>query len=568
MDEQLNSFEPDKKRFWFWTAGILAGLIILAATGWFGRTYYHQYKEKHSVSQARAFLASGDYRNALLSARQTLLLNPTNVAACRVMVALGELSHSPAVLDWLRQIAQAEPTIENKLLLASSGLRYQSPPFALTAQILDELAATATNLASYQVVAASLALSTRQLAQAENHFEIATRLEPTNQLYELNLAVIRLGGTSETKAAWARTVLEKLRTDASLGLPALRALVVDRLGHKDFGAAKDYSALLLANPGAALSDQLQQLGILQQLKSGDFTTRLQSVQHQTNALTVAEVSAWMQANGLVSESIQWLTGLPAALQAQPPVRLALADGYLKSSDWRALRDFVSKGKWDEMEFLRLALISRAWSQLGVPAVATSNWGAAVNETGNRFGAMTMLLGLAKQWNLEPEQEDLLERIVQKFPRDRWAQQALEQSYMAAGNTAALNQLYARLVLLFPDNAEFKNNLAATSLLLNTNLPQACKWAAEVYLQKTNDLFVTSTYAFALHLQGRTKEGLAAMQKLEGRLLEQPSAALYYGLLLKAAGDRDAASRFLKIAGTSHQWLPEEKKLLQEATQGL
>jgi len=261
-----------------------------------------------------------------------------------------------------------------------------------------------------------------------------------------------------------------------------------------------------------------------------------------------------------------LTGLPASLQNQSPVRLALANAYLASGDWPTLRDFVSKGRWDDLEFLRRALLSHAWSQLGVPQVADSNWGLAVNETGNRFGAMTTLLGLAEQWQLKHESEDLLQRIVQKFPRERWAQQRLEQLYLAAGNTAALNQLYARLVLLFPTEAGFKNNLTATSLLLKTNLPQAYQWAEEVYAQKTNDLFAASTYAFALHLQGRTKDGLAIMQKLDGRSLEQPAAALYYGLLLNATGATNAAARFLKIAKTSRQWLPEEKRLLRDAGQ--
>jgi predicted Zn-dependent protease len=565
MDEPLNSFEANKKRFRIWTVGTIIGLMLLASTGWFGRSCYRHYKEKHDQAQAQAFLAKGDYRNALLSARQTLLLNPTNVPACRVMAALADLSHSPAALDWQKRIVETEPTIENKLTWAMTGLRYQNPPFPLTTQILDELAATATNLAAYQVVAASVALSTRRLAEAETHFETATKLDPTNELYALNLAIIRLGATNETKAVPSRAVLENLRTDANLGLPALRALVVDRLAHKDAGAANNYSTQLLANARATLADQLQHLGILRQLKSGDFTARLQSLQQQaaTNASAVAEVAAWMQANDLLADDLQWLTGLPASLQIQHPVRLALADGYLQSGDWRTLRDFAAKGNWDEMEFLRLALVSRAWSQLGVPQVADSNWGSAVNETGGRFGAMTMLLGLAERWQLKREQEDLLKRIVEKFPRERWAQQALEQSYFAAGNTAALHQLYARLTGLFPSEAGCKNNLAVTALLLKTNLTQAGQWAAEAYAQSPGNPAMASTYAYALHLQGRDKEGLAVLQKLNSSQLEDPSVALYYGILLSATGKADEAAPYLQIARTKGRLLPEEKKLLEE-----
>ncbi len=564
MNQPYNSFEADKKRLRNSILGVVAILLGLAVAGWLIQPYYSLYKERHSLAQAQSLLAAGDYRNALLCARRAIELNPNNVPACRVLADLAERSHSPQVLDWQRRMVQAEPTVENKLLLASSGLRYQSPPFQLTAQLLAELAATATNLASYQVVAANLALGMHQLAEAEAHFEIARQLEPTNRLYELNLAILRLGATNETKAAAARAVLVQLRTDATLGPPALRALVVDRLAHADAALAREYSTQLLARPGTTLADQLQHLGILRQLKSAEFTAGLEAVQRQTNAPAVAEVAAWMQANGLVTEDLQWLTNLPARLQAQAPVRLAVANGYLQNEDWRSLRDFASKGNWEEMEFLRLALVARAWSQLGVSQVADSNWGAAVTETGNRYGAMTMLLGLTERWQWKHESEDLLERIVQQFPQERWAQHTLEQLYVANGNTPELHQLYVRLFTFFPADAGVKNNLAATSLLLKTNLPQAYQWAAEVYAGRTNDLIVVATYAYALHLQGRTGDGLAALQKLDDFRRHQPDAALYYGVLLAASGATNEAAPFLKIAQTKTLWLPEEKQLLSAA----
>jgi hypothetical protein len=252
------------------------------------------------------------------------------------------------------------------------------------------------------------------------------------------------------------------------------------------------------------------------------------------------------------------------MQAQPPVRLVLADGYVQSSDWRALRDFASKGDWDEMDFLRLALLSRAWSKLDVPQVAEGNWGAAVNATGNRYGALTTLLGLAEKWKMAREREDLLHRLAEKFPRDAWAQRALEQLYYNAGNTVALNQLYAKTFAALPQDVGTKNNLAFTCLLLKTNLRQACQWAAEVYAVKTNDAVLASTYAFALHLQGRSEEGLAVMQKLDARRLQLPDNALYYAVLLAATGATNEAAPFLKIARAKALWLPEEKVLFSTA----
>jgi tetratricopeptide (TPR) repeat protein len=565
MYAEENSIEADKKRFWFRLVVILIGLLLLAMAGWFGRYPYRHFTERHFQAQAQTFLAKGDYRNALLSARQTLQLNPTNVPACRVMATIADLSHSPVTLDLLLRIVQTEPTTENKLLLASAGLRYQNPPFPITTQILDALAPTATNLAGYHVVAASLDLRLRRVNEAENHFESAARLDPTNRLYELNLAVIRLSLTNETQVAQSRLVLEKFSTDAQLGPQALRSLVADRLIHQDPAAANNYSTRILAGPQASLADQLQHLAILQQLKSADFNARLQSVQQQaaTNAPAAAQVAGWMQANGHLADSLHWLTNLPAGIRSESSVRLALADGYLQSADWRTLRDFSGEGSWGDAEFLRLALLSRAWAQLDVKPVADSNWGSAVGAAGNRYGALTMLLGLAEKWQLPEQREDLLARIVAKFPKEIWAQQALAKIYFTAGKTAELQQLFAKLLSISPQNAGLKNNLAFVCLLLKTNLPQAAKWAAEVYDQSPGTLDFAATYALALHLQGRDQDGLAVLQKFPPRQLESPSAALYYGLLL-AATHNASATAYLQIARSNSQLLPEEQHLLADA----
>jgi len=567
MDQHYDdSIEGDRRRFQIWVAGSLIGLVVLAVAGWFGRIPYRHFKEKRAATQAQAFLVNRDYLNATLSARQALMLDPTNVPACRVMATVADLSHSPATLDLLRRMVQAEPTLENKLRLAEAGLRYQNAPYPLSAQILEELAPLGTNVAAYQVDAARLALSTRRLTDAETHFAAAAALEPTNQSFKLNLATVRLARPNDPQAGAARSVLEQMRADTNFAPAALRSLVADRLVHKDLAAARDYSAQLVAYPQSEVADRLQQLEILQQLKSGDFAARLKAVQNSsaTNAPAVAQVAAWMRANGLLAGSISWLTNLPASVRCQSPVRLALAESYLQNADWRILREFAGQGNWDDIEFLRLAILSRAWSQLDMKPVADSNWGSAVNEAGNHYGALMTLLGLTEEWKLPRERADLLARIVEKFPKEHWAQQDLAQSYFSDGKTVELHQLYARLLSLFPKDDSFKNNLAATALLLKTNLPQAGQWAEEAYAAKTNDPAYASTYAFALHLQGHTREGLAILRKLDARLLRRPDAALYFGVLLATTGATNEAMPYLQIARAQGHLLPEEQQLLATA----
>ena len=72
---------------------ILASVVIALgclALWLYGRPAYRRYRETRAVEQARKSLAKGDYRNASLSARQTLQVNPLNLEACRIMADLAE----------------------------------------------------------------------------------------------------------------------------------------------------------------------------------------------------------------------------------------------------------------------------------------------------------------------------------------------------------------------------------------------------------------------------------------------------------------------------------------------
>ena len=567
--DRYHTWDETYYRFYTWlvaTACILVVLATLAGTFTFGLHYYRHYQEKRWQNEAQTFLTHGDYRNAALSARKALALNPNNVPACRVMAGLADSMNSPMALDWLRRIVQNEPTVENKLILASAGLKYQQSPFPLTVQILDGLASTATNNASYQVVAGSLAMYTHRLDEAAAHYEMAARLEPTNGLFRMSVAILQLGSTNQTEQLQSRVALEKMRSDEGIGLMALRVLVADRLLHKDAATANIYSSQLVASPHAILADQLQNLEILQLLKSDEFNDRLQTLQQQvaTNALAVQEVSAWMQANGLVAESLDWLTGLPVPLLDQRPVQMALAQGYLQSNQWTALLNITGQSSWGDLEFLRFALIFRAWSQLGATGPADSNWNAAMSEAAGHHEAMTHLLQLAEGWHLQQKQEAVLLQMVQEFPGEHWAQQELESLYFNSGNTLGLHELYLTLNANFPDETDYKNNLTATALLLKIDVRKACQWAAELYAKQPRDPYVASTYAFALHMQSRDKQGLAVLQKLQPADLAQPSVALYYGVLLAATQKTDEALPWLQIAQTKGHLLPEEQDLLSTA----
>jgi len=525
---------------------------------------YHRQKEQRSLSLAQQFFNQGDYPNATLSARQVLLLNPENVPACRIMAEIADRLQLPTTLDWRRRLAELVPSPETKLQLAEAGLRYQSRPYLLTEQILRELSTSATNLAYYHVIAAERALNLHQLDTAAAQFASAVQLAPTNRLYELNLAMVQLSSREPATLAAARHRLNAFTADTNFAPNAYRALIADRLAQNDGPAAQNLSAKLLRTPQATLPDQLQHLAILKKTQSPDFVTQLKSLQQATatNAPKAAQTAIWMQANGFADDALTWLGSLPKNLRTQPAVQLAQATAMETKRDWPALRQFCTRGNWEELDFLRLAFLSHAWLQLGETSVAKSHWHSAAGAAGSRLGALSSLLELTARWQLAEERLDLFWLLFQKFPRDQWIATALKQHCQTTGNTAGLRRVFQQLAATYPNNLEIKNDLTYIHLLLGMNLAEAGTEAAKLHAQRPEDPAIASTYAFALHLKGHDADGLAVMKKMPAAALEQPAIALHYGVLLAATGDKAAARRYLSLAQRETSLLPEEKQLLK------
>src|SRR5204863_3115352 len=117
------------------------------------------------------------------------------------------------------------------------------------------------------VVSAQLALKQGQLARAEQHFEKAIQLEPTNELHRLNLAVMRLESRDSNVAARAEAELTRLESVEPWRAHALRNLAVHSSIGKKFAQAESYSSLLLQSTNATFNDRLEHLSILRRARS-------------------------------------------------------------------------------------------------------------------------------------------------------------------------------------------------------------------------------------------------------------------------------------------------------------
>jgi Flp pilus assembly protein TadD len=534
-----------------------------------GLPAYRHFRENRALVQARQFAANKQYQEASLSLRQTLQFNPRNLEAVQMMADMAALARAPQELDWRKRIAELAPTPENKLNLAFSALRLQGPPFPLATQTLEELADSSQNLPAFQSASAELAARLNNREEAISRMQQACRLDPTNEQYRLNLAILNLSSSNEVAKAEGRRTLQNLQQSTNSAPVVLRALMADAVLRREMADATRFSRTLIAHPEAQWEDRLQHLAILKESDNPEFGPSLAALQNvaRTNALTAAATASWMVYRGQAAEAQQWLSNCAPAIRAQQPVPAVYADCFAARKDWLGLEVFLEDQKWDELEFLRLAMLSEAAHQQKHDFAATTRWRSALREAGDRLGCLMRLLALAERWNRNTAKEELLWQIIQKMPRERWATTELERLYTRTGNTLGLNKLYTAMAGLGPANFALKNNVASTSLLLKMNLPKAHDLAREAYTEHPENPAVAATFGFSLQLQGKTPEALAIFHKLPSEALETPEVALYYGLALAAAGDTNSAAKYLSRSATA-PLLPEEKQLLADASAAL
>lgn len=539
-------------------------LLLIGYTGYRG---YKVWKRDHMMSLARQFAAKSDSRNALLCLQQVLRSDPRHLEGARMMAQLLEAGRSPAALVWRNRVVELNPrSLDDRVALAQTALIFGDRSCATNAlEGVDEVGRTT---AAYHNVAGAVATSEGQLAEAETHFMEASRLEPTNPLPQLNLAAVRLHGTNTLDIEEARIALRRITTNPNSGLrcQALRELVADAMHYKRADEALTLTRQLLQETNSGFSDRLLLLAELQKNDNPEFKSTLADFQREAAdaSAKLYELTLWQMVNRSPADALNWLRSLPQKTQTNQPVAFLTSQCLLMQQDWRGLQAWLQPQNWAELEFVRHAFEARAMRGQDLVVGAKSEWDKAVAAAGGHKGTLVMLLRLAAQWNWQTEAEDLLWTIVDRYPGENWAMQALTQALFVGGRTRSLMTLCQKQLKLTPKDLKVKNNLAMIALLLDANELKPHDLAREVYEREPTNAAFASTYAFSLHVQKKDAEALKVLERLKPQELQQPSTAGYYGLILQATGNKPKAKPFLEWSSRAPVLLPEEKRLFDEA----
>jgi len=545
-------------------------LCVVFVAGFAGYRGYEIWKDKHLVKMARAFIVKGDGANALLCLRQALASNPNNLNACRLMADFAELGGSPqAAVVWRSRIVELEPTsLTNRLALARTALAAGDADLAI--KTLDGVDEAGKKTALFHQVAGAADLAAKRFSDAETHFSEAARLEPTNPVSEFNLATLRLAKTDPAASAEGRAVLQGLCTNLTVRCDALRQLTRDALRHTNLSGAFAFSQELVKDTNSAFSDRMLHLDILRAATNAQQEIFLSTLQAESanNPAKASEVAKWMLATtGKPETALAWMGTLPPATRTNLPVPMVQADCYLAQKNWTALQTNLAQQNWSDFDCLRRACRARAFKEQNLTSSAKAEWIEALRATGNQLPLLVQLLNTTTRWNWQAEPEDVLWAIANRYPREVWAVQALGERLYKAGNTRGLQTLFAQALQADHENLGFKNNLAATALLLESWDKKPHDLAREAYTKSTTNASFASTYAYSLLVQRQPIEALKVMDQLPPADLEKPSIAAYYGLILQANGQREKAKKYFDLAAKA-KLLPEEQKLFDRARAGV
>jgi hypothetical protein len=533
----------------------------------YGPQAYSGWREARLMKQATELLAREDFDGATRAAREVLRLHHNSLAAFHVLAEASEKQHRPETVAWRAQIARLEPgNLDSQLNLASAALRFGQLDTARKA--LEQVPPAQRDRAAYHVVAGWLARAQGNDADVEMHFAAAVAQEPANDLYQFNLAVLRIRSGAAEKSDEAREVLERLSKVPGFRAGSLRALLSDAVQRDELERADRFAQELQMSQQVTFSDYLLCLEFYKKLDEKKFSALLEKVKPVAarHSVDLALLMDWLNKNGLGPEVLKWMDKLPAELTTNPPPAIAIADAFAEAKNWSRLKRWTRSGAWGDSEYLRLAYqahASKQARQTSSDAEFSGLWDSAERAAGEKAEREINLARLASKWNFAAEAERLWLRVSKHAPMRREALDALYRIYRANNDLPNLYRIAQRLHESSPNEPAAAANYARLALLVDQNPAEGHRLAKETYERARDEINAAMTYAFSLYGLGRTAEGIEIIKKLPLEGVHDPHAAVFAAILF-LDDNRVADAQEYIAAARSGPIFPEEKKLLEEA----
>ncbi len=543
--------------------GIFLAVLLIAGLFWGGRAAFSRVQRHRLLQQAHASLEKGDAHWAITAARRVYELDPHNVEALRILAQISEKSGYAAAVDWWQQVVQAAPgSVPDGIALARSAVHFKQ--WRIAEEALRQMASKAGELPDYHKVKAELAEARGDSATAEKELAEALRLAGHNDDLAIDLALARLKEEAPEKREQARQTLREFMGQEATRLRAARALRRDAAERRELHSLVELAATTARYPEADFADRLFQVAMLHELQMADFPEALAILQQEAAGEPAKAFALldWMSTSRLSLLALEWAKTLPAEMSTHPPVPLALVHCHAALHDWDGLAYFCRSGNWGALEPLRHAAAARALRERGDSLESRTEWALALKAATDSNKLLALEQEVAT-WGWKEEAIDLLWTLAKDAEKQEIALSSLYRYYAESRETGEMYRVAVRLLALRPQDPVAQNNFAQLALLLEVDRPRATEVAAQLYQNEPGQAAFASTYAYALHLQGKTAEALRIMQSLPPEDLRQPAIAAYQGIFLASNNRPAEAAEYLALTGNA-TLLPEEEAAISKA----
>ena len=564
--------------------GVIA-LLVLGALGFGGWRWLQSWRYDKAIRDTEDYLRLGDPRSAAFAAKRAAGVRPDSVTAARMLAEALERTGSVESVIWRKKVVDLAPgDWRDHLAFAAGAMKFRDPHLASTA--LEKVSGEGRQHIDFHRTGADIALALGNKVDAETHLAECVRLDPYDGQRRLHLAVIRLASPETEKAMMARAQLEEFKDDPQFRLQALRVLVREatreqvrpalRLNLSTLQSLtesplandprlKGLAGELLAEETATVDDCMLGLEVLWLMRDPTFSekmSRLETAKYET-AAELGDAMLWMTSRNAGAKTLDWYERMPDELRGKPEVQLAITDAWLLQKEWGMVQAIVEETEWGDFETERLVLSTIAWRESGDPQRSNASWSLAELRLGQTIPRIRRLAELTARWGAEPEKEKLWWALTQCQGDYSEVLRKLFALAVKRKDAASLYRAAKALYVANPEDPPTMNNYAWLALLRGEDLAKAHELAERVYAKDPKVGAYASTYAYSLHLQGRTAEGLKALDAVPSATLNDPTVAGCYAFLLDAAGQSEKAADYYSIARRSPDLLPEEAQLFLE-----
>jgi cellulose synthase operon protein C len=560
----MKFFDAKWKR-WTFASVLTVGLLVGGAVG--GKRYLwpkiKSWRIERMNGEAREFLAKGDANNALLTARKTLQTSQENVEAWRIAVAAAKTRQTNEVLYYQQNLARLDPTKENYLELIRLCIRYNA--FGPAMEAIKNVAKNANDDPEFHSLASQVYLRAGRKVAAKFHLLALTQLKPTDRAAQLDLAELQMADDPGRKDTGLRARVLLLADEPALRKRALTLLLRESISAKLRVETGELVGRLQAVPELGIAERLLLLEGATMTEGPLSPTILQQLQTEVSKepIDVVRVMDFLARSGQGRQAVAWFPSLPEETRKDENVRRTVAEILLTLRDWRALEAHLKSGTWPTLEFVRQALLAYTYRAQQRPSDFAEAWKATLLAIGSdpikdpqKAG---YLLSRVEGWKWVTERYDVVWKLFTLVPTNAQFREALMTWERRQGNTANLNKIFARHVEVEPTSALARNNLAYSSLLLDSNIARMGVIAAELAASFPDNPYFVTTHAFALFKQGNAAEALKRLEALSATELSAPERMLLRAVFLARTGETARAAELMK--GIKLQpLLPEEQRL--------